>query len=95
MKEQDIVNELIDIRLQLGLDFVGIATAIAANGQKEIRWKYVAGNRNQRYQKNCSPNWERYCRYRLANCTTNGFRRLKKMTDLRHFKSIRLRLPKI
>ncbi|WP_430536038.1 GAF domain-containing protein [Listeria rocourtiae] len=51
MKEQDIANELIDIRLQLGLDFVGIATAIAANGQKEIRWKYVAGNRNQRYQK--------------------------------------------
>ncbi|MBC6316350.1 GAF domain-containing protein [Listeria grandensis] len=51
MKEQDIASELIDIRLQLGLDFVGIATAIAAGGQKEIRWKYVAGNRNERYQK--------------------------------------------
>ncbi|MBC6309659.1 GAF domain-containing protein [Listeria sp. FSL L7-1582] len=51
MKEQDIASELIDIRLQFGLDFVGIATAIAADGQKEIRWKYVAGNRNNRYQK--------------------------------------------
>ncbi|EUJ40313.1 hypothetical protein PWEIH_04506 [Listeria weihenstephanensis FSL R9-0317] len=51
MKEQDIASELIDIRLQLGLDFVGIATAVAGEAQKEIRWKYVAGNRNNRYQK--------------------------------------------
>ncbi|MBC1373164.1 GAF domain-containing protein [Listeria booriae] len=51
MTEQDIASELIDIRLQLGLDFVGIATAIATGNQKEIRWKYVAGNRNNRYQK--------------------------------------------
>ena len=50
--EQKITDLLIEIRLQLEVDFVGLAMA-AENGDGEIviKWKYVSNNRNNRYQK--------------------------------------------
>lgn len=50
--EQKITDLLIEIRLQLEVDFVGLAMAAEnADGEIVIKWKYVSNNRNNRYQK--------------------------------------------
>ncbi|TRZ39993.1 GAF domain-containing protein [Niallia circulans] len=50
--EQKITDLLIEIRLQLEVDFVGLAMAAEnADGEVVIKWKYVSNNRNNRYQK--------------------------------------------
>lgn len=50
--EQKITDLLIEIRLQLEVDFVGLAmSAENADGEIVIKWKYVSNNRNNRYQK--------------------------------------------
>jgi nitrogen regulatory protein A len=50
--EQKIKDLLIEIRLQLEVDFVGLAMATTSEeGDVVIKWKYVSNNRNNRYQK--------------------------------------------
>jgi len=50
--EQKIIDLLIEIRLQLEVDFVGLAMAAEnEDGDVVIKWKYVSNNRNNRYQK--------------------------------------------
>jgi len=50
--EQKITDLLIEIRLQLEVDFVGLAMAADnEDGDVVIKWKYVSNNRNNRYQK--------------------------------------------
>ena len=49
--EQKIIDLLIEIRLQLEVDFVGLAMAAEnEDGDVVIKWKYVSNNRNNRYQ---------------------------------------------
>ncbi|WP_163651836.1 GAF domain-containing protein [Listeria sp. PSOL-1] len=49
--EQLITDSLMDTRLDYAFDFLGIAINTKESNQKVIKWKYVSGNRNNRYQK--------------------------------------------
>ncbi|MHC5251592.1 GAF domain-containing protein [Listeria kieliensis] len=49
--KHEITDYLIEARLDLGVDFLGIALDTSETSVKEIKWLFASGNRNNRYQK--------------------------------------------
>ncbi|WP_051541203.1 GAF domain-containing protein [Caldalkalibacillus mannanilyticus] len=46
--EEQVINECHQLALEIPCDFVGVA--IYNHTQKELQWKYVVGNRNDKYK---------------------------------------------